>query len=491
MGRRRAASPATGRRRRAQRWLKPGHLVRVSGPAGGHGDEVLAAKDLPQQELREHARLQRELAAVGGQGFDLAHDLPGHVAADDAPACPRGPGHRRRVRRCGGRGAGQPGSPAPAGELGRRCRGQDQAGEAGGGDHVGAAVPVSEELSHAEPAGLLAAAAVALLPHLRFTGQDQEQLGGRLALLYHARPRRVPADLDVVADVTQGAGRLGQQQESVGKGGRPGKAARPTGQPGRQPLHDQQVARREVPVVQPGRPGGRPVRAVPGAARPLAGGRGRRADGDVVGMAVAAVGTERDDDVGPEFADDLRHLVHQGGEPGVGEGAVDVVQAAHRRDAEALAGQAQLGLPDSGDGPPVTGGSVADLARLAAGRRHHHDLGTLPGVAGERAPGAERLVVRMGEDTQQAAAASRRHAVIEQARPRGARPARARPVRRRLPGRALRPGAARHPVKRPDEGCRMRAPVQLGHLAVRGEPGDTLAGTDRAGDGPVRCDAAA
>ena len=131
-------------------------------------------------------------------------------------------------------------------------------------------MPVPEELSHAEPAGLLAVAAVALLPHLRLTGQDQEQLGGRLALLYHARTRRIPADLDVVADVTQGAGRLGQQQESVGKGGRPGKAVRPAGQPGRQPLGDQQVAGREVPVVQPGRPaqgpGGRPVRAVPGPA---------------------------------------------------------------------------------------------------------------------------------------------------------------------------------------------------------------------------------
>ena len=251
----------------------------------------------------------------------------------------------------------------------------------------------------------------------------------------------------MVADVAQGAGRLGQQQESVGKGGRPGKAARLAGQPGRQPLDDQQVARREVPVVQPGRPaqgeGGRPVRAVPGAGGPLAGGRGHRADGDVVGMAVAAVGTERDDNVGPEFADDLRHVLDQGGEPGVGEGAVDVVQAAYPRDAQTLAGQAQLGLPDSGDGPPVTGGSVADLARLAAGRRHHHDLGTLSGVAGERAPGAERLVVRMGEDTQQAAAAPRWHAVIEQARPRGAR-----------------------------------------------ESGDRLAGRDCPWDGPVWCDAA-
>ena len=128
-------------------------------------------------------------------------------------------------------------------------------------------MPVPEKLSHPEPGGLLAAAAAGLRPHLRFTRQDQEQLGGRLALLYYARTRRVPADLDVVADVTHGAGRLGQQQESVRKGGRPGKAARPGGQPGRQPLHHQQVTRREAPVVDPGRPAQRPGgRAVPGPA---------------------------------------------------------------------------------------------------------------------------------------------------------------------------------------------------------------------------------
>ena len=142
----------------------------------------------------------------------------------------------------------------------------------------------------------------------------------------------------------------------------------------------------------------------PGAGPP-AGGRRHRADGDVVGMAVAAVRAEGDHDVRPEPADDLGHLVHQGREPGVGEGAVDVVQAVHFRDAEALAGQAQLGLPDGGDGPPAAGGSVADLAGLAAGRRFHHDLGALFGVAGERSSGAERLVVRMGEDAEQAAAA--------------------------------------------------------------------------------------
>ena len=160
-------------------------------------------------------------------------------------------------------------------------------------------------------------------------------------------------------------------------------------------------------------------------------------------MAVAAVGTESDDDVRPELADDLGYLIHQGREPGVGQGAVNVVQAAHLRDAEALAGQPQLGLPDGGDGTPVTGGSVTDLARLAPGRRYHHDLGTLFGVAGERAPGAERLVVRMGEDTQQAAAATRWQAVIEQARPAGAPPAMAPgppSAARSAPGRAGRPG---------------------------------------------------
>src|SRR5215218_10825802 len=56
------------------------------GPVGGGGHEVLAAEDVPEQELREHVRLQRELAAVGGQGTDLAHHLSGHVTGQDAPA---------------------------------------------------------------------------------------------------------------------------------------------------------------------------------------------------------------------------------------------------------------------------------------------------------------------------------------------------------------------------------------------------------------------
>jgi len=42
--------------------------------------------------------------------------------------------------------------------------------------------------------------------------------------------------------------------------------------------------------------------------------------------------------VRPELADDLGDLVHQGREVGVGEGAIDMVQAAHLGDAEALAG---------------------------------------------------------------------------------------------------------------------------------------------------------
>src|SRR6516225_2019901 len=89
-----------------------------------------------------------------------------------------------------GQGTDQAGPLTPASELGRRCRGQDQAGKAGAGDHVSVARPpvgnaeLTEELSHLEPAEALAAAAVALLPHLRFTRQDQEQFGGRLALLY-------------------------------------------------------------------------------------------------------------------------------------------------------------------------------------------------------------------------------------------------------------------------------------------------------------------
>ena len=98
------------------------------------------------------------LTAIGGERLDLAHDLFGHVAGDDALVC-------LHVSGCRGR-------------VGRRA-GQDQAGEAGAGHHVGAAalVPGDAELTE-EFLGPMSteprAAAAALLPHLCFTRQDQE-----------------------------------------------------------------------------------------------------------------------------------------------------------------------------------------------------------------------------------------------------------------------------------------------------------------------------
>ena len=115
------------------------HLIQMSGLAGRRGHEVFAAENLPEQELREHVRLQRELAAVGGKGFDLAQDLFGYVEGDDALSGPHVCGRGGRVRLRTGQGTGQAGSGAPASERGWRCRGQDEAGEAGGGDHVAAA----------------------------------------------------------------------------------------------------------------------------------------------------------------------------------------------------------------------------------------------------------------------------------------------------------------------------------------------------------------
>ena len=129
-------------RRRAERplpWARPAASL-ATGPAAARsavapagapcpderaGSEARArsirTRRSPEQELREHARLQRELAAVGGKGFDLAHNLPGHVAADDALTGP----HVSRPR--GTRFAGVPGR-APA----RRAPGPRPANLAGG-----------------------------------------------------------------------------------------------------------------------------------------------------------------------------------------------------------------------------------------------------------------------------------------------------------------------------------------------------------------------
>jgi DNA-binding SARP family transcriptional activator/Flp pilus assembly protein TadD len=102
-------------------------------------------------------------------------------------------------------------------------------------------------------------------------------------------------------------------------------------------------------------------------------------------------------------------------------------------------------------------------AREGISNAHHERRPRLgsSGVAGERAPGAERLIVRMGEDTQQPAPATRRHAVIEQARP----------AQRWLPGQAPSPGQVRcragpdrNRVRQDRDGY---APVHLGWGTMR------------------------
>ena len=123
----------------------------------------------------------------------------------------------------------------------------------------------------------------------------------------------------------------------------------------------------------------------------------RLADGDVIQGARRRRRGRRYHDVGGEPVDDAAELGDELRSVEIGEGAVDVIEAADLLHAQVAARASQLLLADRPEGRPGGRRGVADLAGLAPGGRHDHRLGAGFDGGGDRAAGAEDLVVRVGE----------------------------------------------------------------------------------------------
>ena len=305
-----------------------------------------------------------------------------------------GPGRQGggQGRRCAG-GAG----PAPGVRL-KRGAGQNEAGEAVASDHVRHALPgqqaeLAEEVTRLHPPHAGHPAAGMLHQTIGGPVEDQVQRVGGLTLLHHGGARGEPLHPHVVPGQPHGGRLAGEQGDRLQRGAVGGPLSR-IGDPVRELLGHGRVPGREHGVVQPLAPvmvaGQRPERL-----------GGQAGDRDVVGVAVTAVVAEGDDGVRIELPHDVSDHGAQRG-PVVRQGPVRVVQHLHALHAEFGGGRAQLALPDRAQRAPGGGGRIADLPPLPAGGRDDHDLGARLGGPGHRAGRAEHLVVRVGEDAEQA-----------------------------------------------------------------------------------------
>ncbi len=132
-------------------------------------------------------------------------------------------------------------------------------------------------------------------------------------------------------------------------------------------------------------------------------------DGDVVVVTIDAIGPKGDQNVGSEVADDAHQLAHRLPLVHDGELPVHVVQEEGGMDAVDLAGAAQFLFPHVGQVGGAGQAGPDDLPCLAARGCHQVDVATLGGVAGQRAPGAEGLVVGVGKDGHQRVCAQFHH----------------------------------------------------------------------------------
>ena len=127
------------------------------------------------------------------------------------------------------------------------------------------------------------------------------------------------------------------------------------------------------------------------------------AGGDVVGMAVAAVGTPRDDHVRPDPPQPADDVPHHFVPTDTGEGSVGVCEAGGRREPHAASRFGELGRahrPEALAGHDGTLG-IAHPALVALGEAEAVHADALVGVLDQRATDAERLVVGMREDRPQ------------------------------------------------------------------------------------------
>jgi len=133
-------------------------------------------------------------------------------------------------------------------------------------------------------------------------------------------------------------------------------------------------------------------------------------DGDVIWMAIAADGVKGQHDLRAQRADVVRHLrsdaLKRLRRQGVGvmvigragHSRIAVAQEMHTREAELPGGAGQFGFPQLRHGViPLEqlSGRFAHLAPRGADEMHGH---AAPGIEGQCAAHAERLVIRVGQD---------------------------------------------------------------------------------------------
>src|SRR6266849_4454600 len=123
-------------------------------------------------------------------------------------------------------------------------------------------------------------------------------------------------------------------------------------------------------------------------------GRSRRsADGNMVWMAVAAIGSEGNHDVGTEGANDFDHLPDQHFLINFPQHAVAVFQAQHVLDSQSLAGQTKFLFTHLAERAPCRNLRTADLPCLSPGRGDNHCLGTRTGLPGKGPSRAEAFII--------------------------------------------------------------------------------------------------
>ena len=143
-----------------------------------------------------------------------------------------------------------------------------------------------------------------------------------------------------------------------------------------------------------------------GEAAPAAGLRegalGRRANRNMVGVAIRAIRPKGYKRVGLERANDRDKRAGQLVRVGLLQGAIHVVEQARFAHAQLRAGGEKLAPAHRAKRAPRCRLRIANLPGLPGSRRHHHHIPAFGHMLGKRAARAEAFVVGVGEDRKQA-----------------------------------------------------------------------------------------
>ena len=121
-------------------------------------------------------------------------------------------------------------------------------------------------------------------------------------------------------------------------------------------------------------------------------------DGNVIGMAVPAIGSKGDDNVGAEAAQKVDDVLDQCFLVNVSERAVGIVEATCMLDSQSLAGAVELLFAHLGKSSTGRRSRTTDLTRFTSSGRDDHHLCAMGDSAGKGATGAKALIAGMGED---------------------------------------------------------------------------------------------